>query len=202
MIIVDVEIRKAILGRGEQPREGIEYCEGWRDFANMGVACVCTLDTETSLSRLFTQRLLEDLDQYLAGQVVGGFNTERFDFELLRAQGLKLRVAEHYDVLRQIWIALGLDPDRFEPATHGGWSLDAVAGNTLGATKSGNGALAPVWWQQGEHGRVIDYCLRDVWLEARLVQWIAERGDVTNGKQTVRLPRPPGTSVRALGVAA
>jgi hypothetical protein len=56
MIIFDVEIKKGILGRNEVPLEGIEYCGGWRDFENMGVACVCTFDTESHLSRVFTSR--------------------------------------------------------------------------------------------------------------------------------------------------
>lgn len=86
----------------------------------------------------------------------------------------------HYDILEQIWISQGLNPDRFVPATHGGWSLDAVCGSTLGVVKSGNGALAPHWWQQGKRGRVIDYCLRDVWLEAQLLLHIIKNRYVTN----------------------
>lgn len=54
MIIFDVEIKKGILGRNEVPLPGIEYCGGWRDFKNMGVACVCTFDTVSALSRVFT----------------------------------------------------------------------------------------------------------------------------------------------------
>lgn len=50
---MDVEIKKAILGRAETPLPGIGYCAGWRDFANMGVACVCTYDIVTHLSRVF-----------------------------------------------------------------------------------------------------------------------------------------------------
>mgnify|MGYP001588336156 CR=1 FL=1 len=41
MIIIDVEIEKGILGRGEIPIAGIEYCNGWRDFDNMGVSGAC-----------------------------------------------------------------------------------------------------------------------------------------------------------------
>ncbi len=33
MKIIDVEIKKGILGRKEVPMEGIEYCGGWRDSA-------------------------------------------------------------------------------------------------------------------------------------------------------------------------
>jgi hypothetical protein len=195
MIILDVEIKKAILGRGEEPVEGVEYCGGWRDFKGMGVACVCTFDIVSKLSRVFIDEDLQDLAAYLQGRVTAGFNTRRFDLPLLHEHGvLPDKVAfqgAHYDILEQIWIALGLNPDRFAPATHGGWSLDAVCGSTLGVVKSGAGALAPHWWQQGRRGRVIDYCLRDVWLEAQLLMHIIEKRHVQNAVRRVDVFVPP-----------
>ncbi len=197
MIILDVEIKKAILGRGEEPVEGIEYCGGWRDFAGMGVACVCTFDLTTKLSRVFVDGDLEELPTYLAGKVTSGFNTRRFDLQLLAANGITIGTEMHYDILEQIWIAQGLNPDKFVPSTHGGWSLDAVCGSTLGVVKSGNGALAPHWWQLGQRGRVIDYCLRDVWLEAQLLQHIITNRMVRNASRHVHLVVPPELYARA-----
>lgn len=195
MIVVDAEIKKAILGRGEEPVEGIEYCAGWRDYAGMGVACVCTFDIISKLSRVFIEDDLADLPAYLDGRVTAGFNTRRFDMPLLvehKVLPKKLAFHDpHYDILEQIWIAQGLNPDRFVPATHGGWSLDAVCGSTLGVVKSGNGALAPHWWQLGKRGRVIDYCLRDVWLEAQLLMHIIEKRRVQNSLRAVELFVPP-----------
>jgi hypothetical protein len=182
MIVLDVEIEKAILGRGESPLQGIEYCGGWRDFKGMGIACVCTFDMRTKLSRVFLKDELAELGSYLHGQHTAGFNTRRFDLQLLSEHGVQVNPGAtdlmHYDILEQIWVALGLDPDRFVPATHGGWSLDNVCDSTLHEKKSGHGALAPVWWQQGKHGKVIDYCLRDVWLEARLLRYIIDNRHV------------------------
>lgn len=195
MIVLDVEIKKAILGRGEEPIAGIEYCGGWRDFKGMGVACVCTFDIVSKLSRVFIEEDLPDLGPYIKGRVTAGFNTRRFDLPLLVEAGvLPEQLAyggAHYDILEQIWIALGLNPDRFVAATHGGWSLDAVCGSTLGVVKSGNGALAPHWWQQGRRGRVIDYCLRDVWLEAQLLMHIIEKQRCQNAIREVELFVPP-----------
>lgn len=195
MIVVDVEIKKAILGRGEDPQPGIEYCNGWRDFLGMGVACVCTFDIASKLSRVFIEEDLQDLEAYLAGRVTAGFNTRRFDLPLLaESKILSEKLAyggAHYDILEQIWIAQGLNPDRFVPSTHGGWSLDAVCGSTLGVVKSGAGALAPHWWQQGRRGRVIDYCLRDVWLEAQLLMHIIEKKRCRNALREVELFVPP-----------
>lgn len=191
MIILDVEILKAIPPKPYKIRDpGIDYCGGWRDFANMGVTVACTYEIETHLSRVFLEENLLDLHNYLAGKATSGFNTRRFDLPLLAEHGVTVDQAQHYDILEQIWIAQGLDPDHFVYATHGGWSLDAVCEVTLGCKKSGNGAMAPIWWQKGQHGRVIDYCLRDVWLEGTLLRHIVEVGTVSNGGNYLKLKRP------------
>lgn len=179
MIVLDVEIKLAILGRDEEPRPGIRYCGGWRDFANMGCAVACTYDTTTHLTRVFLEKQLPELQRYLDDEVAtGGFNTRRFDLQLLEHHGIKVDQVQHYDALEEIWKAMGLNPDRFEPRTHGGWSLDAICDATFGLKKSGHGAMAPVWWQTGERGRVVDYCCRDVWLEAKLIKHMLNGGVV------------------------
>ena len=169
MIVLDVEIKKGILGRNDEPLPGIEYCAGWRDFPGMGVSVVCAFDTLTNETRIFLEEDFEELKQYLRGQHTGGFNTRRFDLPLLAHHGVEVDQVLHFDALEKIWISLGLDPDRFNPRTHGGWSLDNIMTATFGLQKSGHGAMAPVWWQQGRRGKVIDYCARDVWLEAKLI---------------------------------
>jgi hypothetical protein len=190
MIIIDVEIKKAILGRNDLPIPGIEYCGGWRDFEGMGIACVCTYDINTGLSRVFC---FDDEDQkyafenYISGKRTAGFNTRRFDNTLLHHHGVDVEKigGEHYDILEEIWVALGLNPDKFNPKTHGGWGLDAVCQATLGIAKTGNGALAPIWWQQGKRGKVIDYCLNDCNIEGRLLQWIIDGNPVRNASGSV-----------------
>lgn len=190
MIVFDVEIKKGILGRNEKAIEGIEYCGGWRDFKNMGVACVCTFDTYTYLARAFTSDLAS-LTEYLHGQETGGFNTKRFDIPLLKEHGVEINIDRHYDALEEVWLKCGLDPDRFVPATHGGWGLDAIMQATFGLAKTGHGAMAPVWWQRGEHGRVIDYCLNDSWLEAKLIMHMRKGGIIgAAGKPSLKFERP------------
>lgn len=172
MIVVDAEIKKGILGRNDAPIPGIEYCGGWRDFAGMGISVVCTFHVETRLTRVFLEEDFDELKVYLASDATGGFNTRRFDLPLLEQHGIQVEQEPHFDALEKIWIALGLDPDRFSPRTHGGWSLDNIMTATFGLQKSGHGAMAPVWWQQGRRGKVVDYCCRDVWLEGKLIEHI------------------------------
>jgi hypothetical protein len=181
MLILDCEIKKAILGRGETPIPGIEYCQGWKDFEGMGISVVCTYDTESHLTRVFLEEDFAELSDYIEGKPTAGFNTKRFDLPLLAQHGIvdaSGHVEQHYDILEQIWVAQGFNPDKFNPETHGGWGLDAVCQATLGIAKTGHGALAPVWWQQGRRGKVIDYCLNDVWMEGSLLNHIIQHGYV------------------------
>ena len=97
-------------------------------------------------------------------------------------------VRRHYDVLEQIWLAKGLDPNRFDFKTHGGVGLDAVCEKNFGFKKTGSGANAPFLWLAGRRGEVVDYCLNDVWLTKRLVYEVIFGGeliDPTSGKALV-----------------
>ncbi len=177
MKVFDIEIAKAIPSRNEPRLEGVEYCGGWADHANMGMAVVCTYDLDSHLSRCFHPQepgQMQELQQHLGDTPSGGFNTRGFDIKVLEANGVHINVDRHFDALRAIWKALGLDPDHYNHKTHGGWSLDNIMQHTFGVGKSGNGAMAPIWWQQGKRARVTDYCLRDVWLEAMLIRRIQE----------------------------
>jgi hypothetical protein len=44
-----------------------------------------------------------------------------------------------------------------------------------------DGALAPEKWQRGRFGEVIDYCMKDVFLTARLVSMLPELIDPNTG---------------------
>ena len=167
MKIIDVEIKKGILGKGETPMPGIQYCGGWRDFPNMGCSVVCVFDLSTRLTRVFLEEDFEELRQFVSSGPTGGFNTRGFDLPLLAHHGIRVDESQHF-----------LDPSAFNWRTHGGWSLDNIMQSTFGLAKSGHGAMAPVWWQQGKVGKVIDYCCRDVWLEGKLIEHLLAGGKV------------------------
>ncbi len=186
MLIYDIEIRKAIRGKNEESRHGVEYCEGWHDHKGMGISCVCAYDYEQDRYRtFFKDNYAEFLALALTHDILIGFNNIGFDNKVLLAQewfpmevnGMPyLWDEKSYDILREIWIAAGLGPEFIYP-THAGYGLDAVIkanAEILGGSfgKTGHGVIAPVDFQSGNYGSLVDYCLTDVWLTKKLFDLI------------------------------
>jgi len=193
MIIYDIEIRKAVPPNYGAPLADVEYCDGWNDHAGMGVAVLCAYDYKTDRTRVFCSDNLVEFGNLIASQeCVVGFNNHRFDDRILEAAGIQIAPGKSYDILQEIWRALDLGPD-FRPATHGGYSLDALCRANFNTSKQGDGADAPVRWQRGQIGSVIDYCLHDIHLTKKLLDRIIRAGVLANPKdreRTIYLRKP------------
>jgi len=176
-IVLDVEIAKRIE----------ELPDGWNATAQMGVGVCCIWHRETSEMQSVVgadqdrQKLQELRDLCLDPAIteIVTWNGVNFDYPVIfgisrqawldrtnsKVQVLrKTLLKKSNDVLRRCWLGLQLNPDRFAPRTHGGWSLDAVAKAMLQKEKNGEGRLAPVWYQEGQIDRVVNYCSTDVHL--------------------------------------
>ena len=162
LVIYDCEIIKAIPSTKEPRTEGIDYCLGWEDYDNMGISVICAYDAFEEQYRVF---LKDNLDQFQDlindRKYLMGFNNIKFDDQLCRANGLVIEQDKSLDLLVAIWQAAGLGPE-FRYPTHIGFTLDAMCEANEIKCKTGSGALAPVDWQLGNYGNVIDYCLNDV----------------------------------------
>lgn len=193
MIIYDVEIKRGIPGENEERFLGIEYCGGWRDFPNMGLAVICAYDCRDDRYRVFCEDNFSDFQALVDDRsVIVGFNNLAFDNRLCEANGIVVPAAKSYDVLVEVWAGAGLGPV-FERATHGGFGLEALSDVNFGLKKSGNGAFAPVLWQQRKIGAVIDYCLEDVRLTRLLLERIMVSGVVRDPRdqdKTLMVRRP------------
>ena len=196
-IVYDIEIEKAILGRDEERLEGIEYCGGWKDHANMGISVIGAYDYVTERYRVFLKDNFADFIALLEErEFIVGFNNIGFDNVVLEATGLRVGRdidAWSYDILAELWRAAGYDPTVFVWQTHGGFGLDATAEINLNRKKTGHGALAPVQWQRGEIGAVVDYCLEDVHLTKDLFDQIITHGILLSPKEpnaVLRLRQP------------
>ena len=175
MIIYDCEIVKAIQNKNEERIEGIEYCDGWRDFENMGISIIGAYDYDTGRYRVFAEDNFDEFQDLVnSTDLVIGFNSIAFDNNLCAANSINIENEESYDVLVEIWKSAGLGPD-FEYPSHAGFGLNACAKKNFGVEKTGHGALAPVDWQRGNIGKVIDYCLNDVYLTKLLVDRIIDQ---------------------------
>lgn len=184
-IVYDIEIAKAIADRGSPRIDGIEYCDGWQDHANMGISSIVALQRWDYRYRIFMNdnlgefaRLVEEADRIV------GFNSIPFDNAVCRANGVDVPDEKSYDILREVWIAAGLTP-AFSYPSHIGFSLDALSAVNLGRKKTGHGALAPVQFQRGEYGSLLDYNMNDVWLTDRLYS-------IVKSGQGLDDPRSPG----------
>jgi len=194
MIVYDIEIEKGILGKKDKPIEGIEYCDGWDDHANMGISTISAYDYDEDRYRVFCR---DNFDEFQAlvdnTDIVAGFNSIAFDGRVFAVHGIDVPLGKSYDLLVEVWKAHGLG-SQFKFPSHIGFGLDAIAGINLKTGKTGHGALAPVQWQQGKIGSVIDYCLADVWLTKRLIDTVLNHGILLSPKtkKPVRIALPEG----------
>lgn len=189
MIIYDIEIANAILGRGEAKKENIHYCQGWKDFANMGISTICCYDYDSDRYRVFCQDNLADFEELVRKtDMLVGFNSIAFDNNILACvlPGLTKEYldSKSYDILVEIWDGAGLKRE-FSYPSHIGYSLGAMSKvNGIISGKTGNGTEAPVWYQSGQFGKLIDYCLSDIWLTKNLLDKIVDTGRLTNPKMS------------------
>lgn len=189
IIIYDCEIVNAIPNRDGSKIDGIEYCGGWQDHANMGVSVTGVYDYLEDRYRVFLDDNKDEFDTLLnmRGPLCVGFNNIPFDNALLVASDWPCpNDSICYDLLRETWAAAGLGV-QFNFKTHGGFGLDAMCECNFGTKKSGNGAFAPVLWQQGKRGEVIDYCLNDVRLTKQLFDEVLAGRTVLNPKDGSQL---------------
>lgn len=204
-VVVDVEIQKQI--------EEVEG--GWNATDKLGVAVACVWEYGTQRMRVYGPDDVPALqERLLNADRISGFNIFNFDFPViwgvekrvwLEGRGaagaeavagitrhncsLKVLLAEKTDdMLRRIWIAMGLNPDSFGGG-HKGTGLDAVAGATLGKSKIGHGADAPKWYQEGKIQKVVNYCADDVALERDLTDFVERYGYVIVKGEKLEIPR-------------
>jgi RNase H-like protein len=188
-IIFDLEIVKAILGRNERPLDGVQYCEGWGDHAGMGISVLGALDFEKGRYRVFCGDNREAFrDLVVEADLLVSFNGKGFDSKVTSAcWSIDTMSKPHYDILEELRMA------------HGGQIKGLGLGPTIAANfpevggKSGFGGQAPLDWQAGKIGTVIDYCLEDVRLTAMLFSEILStqylRSPVTGAEVALRNPR-------------
>lgn len=195
--VFDAEIKKRI-----------EDCSnGWQSHDEMGISVLVIFDYVTMRYRVFDDKNAAEAIAILSTyDLIVGFNTVGFDWKLIKAtwpamfpiswnrvpDGAVLNadgcISRNFDILREIWLTLGLDPNNFSPKTHGGYKLDDVAWDTIRMRKTANGALAPIMFQEGRFADLVDYCIEDVRIEKTLFEFIAKHGFCVRDGRVIEIP--------------
>lgn len=187
LIIYDIEIRKAIPSHSD-PIPDIEYCKGWHDFENMGIACICAYRYSDDSYHVFLEDNLGDFGLMLNdAKSIIGYNNFRFDDNLCATNLLVVRRTKSMDLLDAIWKAAEMKTP--EARFQKGFGLDNMAFINLGQKKTLDGATAPIQWQRGYRGQVINYCMSDVWLTKLLIDKVLDTGELINPLDTKRFLR-------------
>lgn len=173
MIVYDIETIRPVMPRDPAGRlPAIEYANDWRDYTGMGIACIAAYDTENQRFRVFggDPPELERFAAFAANRILVGWNNHQFDDPLLAAHGVD--VVQSWDIMAAL-MAAGAGGQR-------GNGLGNTARVNLGDVgKFADGIMAPIWWQRGQHERVIDYCLQDVNLTRLLLERLLDKGELT-----------------------
>ena len=200
VICFDIEVVKAIPQGGEPLIGGVDYCAGFDDKANMGVSVIAAVETDTSdftrterLPHVFLKDNFKAFEKLCDDAFVVGWNSQAFDDKVLKeSEGIE--VVTDYDLLIECAVAEGHKRpiDRRDFRAAGGYGLDDIVRKNGQGGKSDHGKNAPIKWQQGRHGEVIDYCLRDAYLTAWLFNRVLKGYSITSPRTGKYLyPRNP-----------
>ena len=177
ILTYDIEIKRAILNgqpadEFEEQYPGIEYVNTFQDFDRMGIGCLCALALGEQLPRIYDERNVREFQQVLdSADLIVTYNGEGFDHRVLAANGVVVPAHKSLDLLAQI-----------KQATGQRYSLDAIAEKNLRIRKTDSGKLAPILWQQGQHARVINYCLNDCLMTQELYTLAKSQGFLVTPK--------------------
>lgn len=166
IIVYDLEIKKTI-----------EQCaKGWDGHDEMGISVGCMFDYRELRYRVFLDDNISELADRINedGTLVVAFNHVGFDNKLLRASGHNIKPdseLRNYDMLLVSRHGAGV-VDKYQK----GFKLDQHLQALKLPMKTGDGAMAPIWWQEGKIGKVIDYCLNDVTQERALFEYFYVHG--------------------------
>ncbi len=136
-----------------ETRRSAQEVGGWHRADRMGVSVAIRYDSAADEYVEYFQDDVEQLAQDLEQtDLVIGFNIIRFDYKVLSGlSNYPFHRLVTLDILMAVHQRLGYR-----------LSLDALAGQSLGAKKSADGLAALRWWKQGRMDKIIDYCRQDV----------------------------------------
>jgi hypothetical protein len=127
---------------------------GWHNKHDMKMSVGVTYSTASERYRIYSEpRVNELIDQLLKADLVVGFNSLNFDYEVL--MGYTILDLPHQlrtlDILVEVEKRIGSKPN-----------LDNLAMATLGVRKTAGGVDAIKWWREKRVLDIAEYCCFDV----------------------------------------
>lgn len=159
-IAYDLEIKNCVPKKDEARKSNLKYCNGWGDKVGMGISVLTAYD---SLDRMFHVYCDDNKDEFRKRitdkTLVVGFNSRTFDDKVVQAcWGF---TNQSYDICAEL-----------KKLFKSSFKLEEYSLANFNISKGMSGALAPELYQTGQTGKLIDYCLRDTWITAKLFQKI------------------------------
>lgn len=181
-----------------------EIPSGWDGArrGEAGISCVCVWDSSTERFHVYSAKPFDeanemgiwdqgDLDDCLAhlnsADLLVGFNSIDFDTPALQSVSGCDILPEQYDILREVWRALG--------KRQKGFRLNDLCKRHGIGEKTETGESAPKLYKSGRHGRLIDYCINDVHLTLKLARLIEQQGYVETPEGEQLLVRRPDVRI-------
>lgn len=147
-----------------------DFGSGAKALDNLELTICCIHDSETDSYDSF---LKEDLPRlwkiFESTDLLVGFNSDHFDIPILnKYYPGDLTKIRSLDLLKEISLSLGRRV-----------RLDSIAEGTLGTKKSGSGLQAIQWWREGNIEKLRDYCLKDVEITKKILDYALANQSLT-----------------------
>ncbi|MCX7835302.1 MAG: DEAD/DEAH box helicase [bacterium] len=147
-----------------------EEVGGWHNIREMGLALAVVFDERTQSYSTYFEKDVNDLLAHLkSAKLVVGYNSIRFDYEVLRKYDFRIvNTLNSFDLMVEIKNSSG--GKRL--------SLSTLAKATLGDTKIADGIKSLEWVKNGQWDLIQEYCKHDVYLTKELFRFGLENGYV------------------------
>lgn len=173
------QYKKGVLVEALLP--SIRYCKNWGDHFGMGVSVLVAARIGPMGEFLHGEVYIGD-NTAEKGQILHRFNqtifeadliighaSRFFDAKVLAARGIYIPAKKHLDFHHEVKKATGKTAPK-------GYNLEALSTRCGGPPKIGDGALAPILWQQGHRQLVTDYCKNDIMMTVAIAAYYANNG--------------------------
>ncbi len=166
----------------ETKRWSTEVEGGFRNISAFGMSVAVTWNDGHGFQTWLENDVIELVKELDRADKVIGFNSVRFDYEVLSAYMPNIHELlddKSFDIFTDLESRLGFR-----------LSLEVICSTTLGKSKLAKAEDAINWWRQGQIEKVVEYCQMDVELTRDIYRYGQKHGFIYYPRfgQPVELP--------------